>query len=114
MKLLTAYIRVERAADVMRALYKAETGGVTAYEVHGISGETATFFHSKRPFEVRHLPDSIKLEVVCSEESLDTIISLVGGAARTGKAGDGIITVVGLERVMRIRELAHGEANARE
>ena len=105
MKLLTAYIRVERAADVMRALYNAGIGGITAYEVHGISGETSTFLHSNRPFEVRRLPEAIKIEVVCSEEALDAIIESLAGAARTGKPGDGIITVLELDRVKRIREI---------
>jgi nitrogen regulatory protein PII len=98
-KLLAAYIRAERAADVMRALHKAEIGGVTTYEVHGMSGETATFLHSNRPFEVRHLPEFIKLEVVCHEEILDRIIELLTGAASTGRPGDGIITVQDLEKV---------------
>lgn len=111
MKLLTAYIRMERAADVMRALHKAAISGITAYPVHGISGEAATFLHSNRPFEVRHLPEAIKLEVVCAEESLDAIIELLAGAARTGRPGDGLITVHELDRVMRIRELASGKAN---
>ena len=109
MKLLTAYIRTERAADVMRALYKAEIGGVTAYEVRGMSGETATFLHSKRPFKVQRLPQAMKVEVVSAEESLDRIIDLLTGAAWTGTPGDGIITVQELDKVLRIRELARRE-----
>jgi nitrogen regulatory protein PII len=100
---------MNRAADVLRALYKAGISGITAYEVHGMSGEAAIFLHSKRPFEVRNLPEAIKLELVCSEESLDRIIDLLTGAAWTGTPGDGIITVQELDKVMRIRELARRE-----
>ena len=88
----------------MRELYEAGVGAITAYVVHGISGETTTFLYSKRPFEVNHLPESVKLEVVCSEESLDKIIQFIARAARTGNPGDGIITVQDVERVVKIRD----------
>ena len=89
----------------MRELYQAGMGGITAYAVHGIRGETSTFLHSMRPFEVNHLPESIKLEVVCSEESIDKIIKLIAWAARTGAPGDGIIAVQDVERVVKIRNV---------
>lgn len=105
MKLLVAYIRTECAARVIRELYETGVRGVTAYEVRGIRGETSTFLYSKRPFEVVHLPEAIKLEILCSEESLDRIIQLLAGAARTGSPGDGMIAVQDVERVLRIRDL---------
>jgi nitrogen regulatory protein PII len=61
----------------MRELYEADVGPITAYAVHGIRGETSTFLYSKRLFEVHHLPESIKLEVVWSEESNEKIIKFV-------------------------------------
>jgi nitrogen regulatory protein PII len=76
----------------MRELYEAGVGAITAYAVHGISGETTTFLYSKRPFEVNHLPESVKLEVVCSEESLDKIIQFIAGAAREGHKRTRIIS----------------------
>ena len=105
MKLVIAYIRMECAADVMRALHKAGVGGLTAYAVRGMSGETSTFLYSKRPFEINHLPESLKLEVVCSEESVDKIVKLLAQLARTGDPGDGIIAVQDVERVVRIRDV---------
>lgn len=104
MKVIIAYIRVDCAADVMRDLYEAGVGAITAYRVHGMSGETSTFLYSKRPFEINHLPESVKLEVVCSEESLDKIIKSIAQAARTGDPGDGIIAVQDVERVMKISD----------
>ena len=105
MKLIIAYIRTECAAQVMRELHKAGVGGITAYTVRGMSGETSTFLYSKRPFEINHLPESVKLEVVCPDESLDKIVKLVAQAARTGDSGDGIIAVQDVERVVRIRNV---------
>lgn len=105
MKLIIAYIRVECAAHVMRELHKAGVGGITAYVVRGMSGETSTFLYSKHPFEVNHLPESVKLEVVCSDESIDNIVKLLAQTARTGNPGDGIIAVQDVEKVLRIRDI---------
>ena len=105
MKLVIAYIRAEYAAHVVRELHNAGVGGLTAYAVRGMSGETSTFLYSKRPFEINHLPESVKLEVVCAEESIDRIVNLVAQAARTGDPGDGIIAVQDVERVRRIRDI---------
>ena len=90
---------------VLRELYKAGVGGLTAYAVRGMSGETSTFLHSKRPFQLNSLPASVKLEVVCTEESFDKIVRFVAQAARTGNRGDSIIAVREGEKVLRIRDM---------
>ena len=105
MKLIIAYIRKDCGADVMRELYDTGVGGITAYPVHGMSGETSTFLYSKHPFEINHLPEAVKLEVVCADESIDRIVKLIAQVARTGRPGDGIIVVQDTERVMRILDL---------
>ena len=105
MKLIIAYIRVDRAVNVMRELYETGVGGITAYVVRGMSGETSTFLYSKRPFEVNHLPESVKLEIFCSDESIDDIVKMLGETARTGNRGDGMIAVQEVEKVLRIREI---------
>lgn len=105
MKLIIAYIRLDRAANVMRELYETGVGGITAYVVRGMSGETSTFLYSKRPFEVNHLPESVKLEIFCSDESVDNIVKLLAQTARTGNRGDGMIAVQDVEKVLRIRDI---------
>lgn len=86
MKLVIAYIRTECAAHVMRDLYEAGGGGITCYMVHGIRSEKPTFLYSTRPFEVHHLPAALKLEMICSEDSVDDIVSLIARTAQTGIA----------------------------
>jgi nitrogen regulatory protein P-II 2 len=105
MKMVIAYIRTECAAEVMRDLYNAGVGGITSYMVHGIRSEKPTFLYSTRPFEIHHLPASLKLEVVCPDERCDEIVRLIGRAARTGNRGDGITAVLDVDKVQRIREL---------
>jgi len=90
----------------MRALHKAGVGGLTAYEVRGMSGETFTFLHSKRPYELGHLPESLKIEVICEDDSVDKIIAVIAQQAKTGSPGDGIVAIQDVERVLRIRDIA--------
>jgi nitrogen regulatory protein PII len=87
----------------MRELHQAGVGGLTAYTVRGMSGETATFLYSKRPFEVNHLPESLKIEVICDDASTDEIVALIARMAKTGAPGDGIIAIQDVERVVKIR-----------
>ena len=105
MKMIIAYIRTECSADVMRDLYNAGVAGITCYVVHGIRSERPTFLYSTRPFEIHHLPASLKLEMVCPDKRCDEIVRLIGRTARTGNRGDGIITELGVDKVQRIREI---------
>ena len=45
----------------------------------------------------------VKIEVVCTEESLQTIIDTIVAKAQTGQMGDGKIFVSKLEEAIRIR-----------
>jgi nitrogen regulatory protein P-II 1 len=105
MKMLSAYVRTQRASEVIRALHGAGITGVTAYMVRGLSGEESTFLHSVEPFEPTHLPESVKLEIICEEKLLDKILSLIAQSAKTGYPGDGLIAVQDVDRMVRIREI---------
>jgi nitrogen regulatory protein PII len=105
MKMVIAYIRTECAAHLMRDLYNAGVGGITCYMVHGLRTEKPTFLYSTRPFEIHHLPASLKLEMICSEERIDEIVSLIARTACTENRGDGIIAVQDVDKLMRIREI---------
>lgn len=105
MKFITAYVRTERGAQLMRALHDAGISGVSAYIVHGVSGETSTFLYSKRPFEPSRLPESLKLEVICDEALVENIIQLIAREAKTGAPGDGILAIQAVEQVHKVRDL---------
>jgi len=107
MKLLAAYVRPERAADVVRALYTAGVHGLTAYGVHGMSGEASTALHGIQPFEPANLPETVKIEVICEDDATDAVLRTIAEAAKTGYPGDGLIMVQNVEKMRRIRELPH-------
>jgi nitrogen regulatory protein P-II 1 len=58
-------------------------------------------------YVVDFLP-KIKVEVVVSDDRVDTVIDAIVKAAHTGKIGDGKIFVTAIEQVIRIRT---GETN---
>ena len=96
MKMIMAYIRTECSADVMRDLYNAGVGESPAMwcTEDAVNGQL---------FSIR--PAHLKLGVVCPDERCDEIVRLIGRTARTGNRGDGIITVLDVDNVQRIREL---------
>ncbi len=105
MKLLVAYIRPECTSNVMRALYKAGVGGISAYEVRGLRAETKSSFYTHHPFELYHLEEAVKLEAICPDESVDRMVSLIAEHARTGEPGDGVIAVQEVNDLRRIRDI---------
>lgn len=106
MKIVTAYVRSQQAAQVVRALHEAGVHGFTAYAVHGMSSETSTFLHGLHPFEPSNLPESVKIEVICEDEIVVEIVTTIAQVAKTGYPGDGIIAVQHVEKMARIRDLS--------
>jgi nitrogen regulatory protein PII len=105
-KIVSAYVRTHRAAPVVRALHEANIRGLTAYVVHGMSGETSTFLHGLHPFEPANLPETVKIEIVCEDQLVDVIVTTIAQAAKTGYPGDGIIAVQDVQRMERIRSIS--------
>jgi nitrogen regulatory protein P-II 1 len=104
MVMIVAYVRSLRAPALLRTLHGRGIG-VTAFLVHGLSGEKSTFLYSSHPFEPAHLPEAVKIEVVCNEESVDEVIALIAKEAKTGEPGDGIIATIKVDRCIRIRDM---------
>jgi nitrogen regulatory protein P-II 1 len=104
-KIVIAYVRTERGAQVIRALHQLGVGGLSTYVVRGMSGEASTFFYSKRPFEPSHLPETLKIEVICDEASVDKIVEVIAREAKTGAPGDGVIAIQPVDQVRRIRDM---------
>jgi nitrogen regulatory protein PII len=105
MKIVKAYVRVSRAAQVVQALHKAGVPGLTVYVVHGTSAEVPPSYHGLHPFDPSNLPETAKVEVICEEDRVEMVMETIAHAAKTGYAGDGIITVEDVEKLVRIRDV---------
>jgi nitrogen regulatory protein PII len=89
----------------MRALYRAGVGGISAYEVRGLRAETKSTLYTHHPFELYNLDAAVKLETICADDSVDTMVRLIAEHARTGEPGDGVIAVQEVTNLMRIRDI---------
>ncbi|MBD2423584.1 P-II family nitrogen regulator [Cyanobium sp. T1B-Tous] len=103
MKKVEAIIRPFKLEDVKIALVNAGIVGMTVSEVRGFGrqkGQVERYRGSE--FTVEFL-QKLKLEIVVDDDKVDTVVTAVQDAARTGEIGDGKIFVSTIDSVIRIR-----------
>jgi nitrogen regulatory protein PII len=103
MKKIEAIIRPFKLEDVKIALVNAGIVGMTVSEVRGFGrqkGQVERYRGSE--FTVEFL-QKLKLEIVVDDNQVETVVSAVQDAARTGEIGDGKIFVSTIDSVIRIR-----------
>ena len=103
MKLVTAIIKPFKLQEVREALVSAGIEGLSITEVKGYGRQKGhTEMYRGAEYSVDTLP-KIKLEILVSEEQLETATDTITKTAQTGKIGDGKIFVTSVEQVTRIR-----------
>ncbi|MDO4450343.1 MAG: P-II family nitrogen regulator [Moraxella sp.] len=103
MKLVTAIIKPFKLDDVREALSDVGINGITITEVKGFGRQKGhTEMYRGAEYVVDFLP-KIKLEIACSDEMVENVITAIIDTAGTGKIGDGKVFVTPLEQVIRIR-----------
>ena len=103
MKKVEAIIRPFKLEDVKIALVNAGIVGMTVSEVRGFGrqkGQVERYRGSE--FTVEFL-QKLKLEIFVEDDKVETVVSAVQEAARTGEIGDGKIFVSTIDAVIRIR-----------
>jgi nitrogen regulatory protein P-II 1 len=103
MQLVTAIIKPFQLENVKDALHAVGSTGVTVTDVTGHGrqrGHTEVYRGSE--YTVDFVP-KIRIEVLCEDSAVDSIMETIATAARTGKIGDGKIWVLPVGRAMRIR-----------
>ncbi len=103
MKKIEAIIRPFKLEDVKLALVNAGIVGMTVSEVRGFGrqkGQVERYRGSE--FTVEFL-QKLKLEVVVDDDRVDTVVTAIQDAARTGEIGDGKIFISTIDSVIRIR-----------
>jgi nitrogen regulatory protein P-II 1 len=109
MKKVEAIVRHFKLEDVKNALTDHGIHGMTVTEVRGFGRQKGhTEMYRGTEYTVDFVP-KVKIEVVCSDESLQTVIDTVLQAAQTGQIGDGKIFVTDLQNSIRIRTGETGE-----
>jgi len=103
MKLITSIIKPFKLDEVREALAEVGVTGLTVTEVKGFGRQKGhTELYRGAEYVVDFLPE-VKVEVVVSDNLVETVTEAIIKAARTGKIGDGKIFVSSVEQAIRIR-----------
>jgi nitrogen regulatory protein PII len=109
MKKIEAIIKPFKLEDVKEALAGVGVEGMTVSEVKGFGRQKGhTEIYRGSEYTVDFLP-KLKLEIVLADSAVETAVSAILKAAKTGKIGDGKIFVLPTEQVVRIRTEERGE-----
>jgi nitrogen regulatory protein P-II 1 len=110
MKKLEAIIQPFKLDEVKQALQEHGVEGITIMEVRGHGRQKGhTEVYRGQEYTVDLLP-KLKLEIVIPSSRLEEVVSVLTGAARTGKIGDGKVFVYEVAEAIRIRNDERGEA----
>ena len=103
MKKVEAIIKPFKLVEVKEALQEAGIQGLSVTEVKGFGRQKGhTELYRGAEYVVDFLP-KVKIEVVLTDDMVDTAVAAIVAAARTDKIGDGKIFVTSVEQAIRIR-----------
>ncbi len=109
MKKIEAIIKPFKLDDVREALTEIGVTGMTATEVKGFGRQKGhTELYRGAEYVVDFMP-KVKIELIVSDDQVESSLGAITEAARTGKIGDGKIFVSTVERVIRIRTGEEGD-----
>jgi nitrogen regulatory protein PII len=109
MKKIEAIIRPFKLDDVREALSEIGVRGMTLTEVKGYGRQKGhTELYRGSEYKIDFLP-KIKIEIIAKDSMVETIVSTIVKAGKTGQVGDGKIFVTPVEDVIRVRTEESGE-----
>lgn len=93
--------RLDRLREALRAI--PNFPGVTVYRADGFTAPAAVDKRSVRD-ELTDFTSKLMVCVLCDEAMVPTIREAIIGAAQTGQIGDGLVWVIDIGEVHRIRD----------
>ena len=103
MKLIIAIIKPFKLEEVRASLDMLGITGMTITEVKGFGRQKGhTELYRGAEYAIDTLP-KIKLEIICDDEKVSSIVDVISKSANTEKIGDGKIFITNVEEVIRIR-----------
>ncbi|WP_428235188.1 P-II family nitrogen regulator [Gracilimonas sp.] len=108
MKLVKAYIRPMLLEEVYKALRSEGHCCITVFRGEGAGQYTdPDHAHGSLQFPAMH-SKVVKIEIAAIDEDVNSIIEIIQQTASTGSRGDGIIFVMPIENMIRIRDGEEG------
>lgn len=103
MRRVQAVIRPETFESVQHALANLGLHGMMVFDVRGHGSDTSTTGEYRgAPFAVS-VKHKLMIDLVVEDEEVATAVEAIAQAAHTGHVGDGLIFVLDLAAVYRIR-----------
>lgn len=96
MKMIWAVVRWTHLKDVEKALFKIGERSFSVTKVKGLGEE-----HGYLEYD---LVSHLKIEILAPEDRVLRIKGAIAKAAWTGQPGDGLIAVLPIEEIIKIRE----------
>ncbi len=93
--------RVERLRDALRAI--PNFPGVTVYRAEGFTAPAAVEKRTVRQ-ELTDFSAKVMLSVVCEAGMVEAIRGAIMTSCRTGQIGDGLVWVVDIGEIHRVRD----------
>jgi nitrogen regulatory protein P-II 1 len=103
MKLIKAVLKPERFEFVKKALEDKGFISMTITEVKGRGEQKGISLEYRGGLMTVDMLPKIQIEIVTRDSDVDTVVTIITEASRTGKIGDGKIFVLPVERSIRIR-----------
>lgn len=109
MKKVEAIVRHFKLEDVKNALSEKGIQGMTVTEVRGFGRQKGhTEIYRGTEYAIDFVP-KVKIEIICTDSNVSTVIDTILQTAQTGQIGDGKVFVYDLENAIRIRTGETGE-----
>jgi nitrogen regulatory protein PII len=106
MKEIKAYLRADRADEVLDALSSAGIPNATLTHVLAM-GPNLDLDSSRVSVEFgRRVNRRVMLELICPDRDEAPLVDTIRRAACTGQPGDGVISVTNINRLVKIRTAA--------
>ena len=110
MKKIEAIIQPFRLEPVKEALHEISVKGMTVTEVKGFGVQKGIReVYRGMEYQVDFLP-KVKIEIVATDDKVQSIVDTIISKARTGRIGDGKIFIYPVAEVIRIRTGETGDA----
>ncbi len=109
MKKIEAIVRPEKLDDVRKALEEKSIFGMTVEEVQGRGRQKGICLQWRAgEYCVDFLP-KLKLDIILDDKDLETAITTITKAAKTGANGDGKLFIYPVEDVVRVSSGERGK-----
>jgi nitrogen regulatory protein PII len=110
MKEIKAYIKPHKLSKVTLALHKIEgLTGMSVVDTRGFGRGKAKKYPDRIVEDAVDYIPNVKIEIVCLDDMVDEIVSVIEKTAHTGLSSDGKIYVSKIEDAVRIRTGERGE-----